>query len=134
MGRILVVDDDEMDRELSRTVLQAAGHVVIFAREGESALAVCEEKTVDLVVTDLAMPDFNGLRFIMAFRKAGYETPIIALSGKAADQLDLAEDYGANLTLCKPIDGQKLLNCVQELLDTSDAEARSEGDVWGRGI
>jgi two-component system chemotaxis response regulator CheY len=119
MAIILVVDDDEMDRELERALLESAGHEVLFAQDGETALKMCRERSVELVVTDLAMPDFNGLRFIMDFRKAGYQTPIIALSGKAADQLDLAEDYGANLTLCKPIDGPKLLNGVQMLLNVS---------------
>jgi len=128
MARILVVDDDEMDRELERAVLESAGHEVLFAPDGETALKVCRERMVELVVTDLAMPNFNGLRFIMDFRKAGYETPIIALSGKAADQLDLAEDYGANLTLSKPIDGPKLLHGVQVLLKV--ASVLEKDDKW----
>jgi len=128
MAIILVVDDDEMDRELARAVLESAGHEVCFALDGEAALQTCRKRMVEVVVTDLAMPDFNGLRFIMDFRKAGYETPIIALSGKAADQLDLAEDYGANLTLCKPIDGPKLLQSVQVLLKV--ASVLEKADKW----
>ena len=128
MALILVVDDDEMDRELERTVLESAGHDVFFASDGETALKLCRERKIEVVVTDLAMPGFNGLRFIRDLREAGYDIPIIALSGKAADQLDLAEDYGANFTLSKPIDGNKLLNGVQKLLKIAALQKRD--DHW----
>ena len=53
MARILVVDDEEMDRMLERSILESAGHELVYAADGEAALTVCRESLVDLVVTDL---------------------------------------------------------------------------------
>ena len=117
MARILIVDDEEMERMLERTILEKEGHQLFFAGDGEAALAVCKETKIELIITDLAMPNFNGLRFIKALRKEGFRFPVIAISGWAADQLDLAEDYGADLTLAKPIDGPKLLDAVHKMLE-----------------
>ena len=131
MARILIVDDEEMDRVLERAILESAGHELLYAGDGEVALKVCREAPVDLVVTDLAMPNFNGLRFIKELREEGFRIPIIAISGWAQDQLDLAKDYGADLTLFKPIDGYELLKSVHEMLDLPDLPKRE--DPWGRG-
>jgi len=131
MARILIVDDEEMDRVLERAILEKAGHELFYAGDGHVALAVCRESDIELVVTDLAMPEFNGLRFIKELREAGFRMPLIAISGWAKDQLDLAEDYGADLTLFKPIDGDALLKAVQELLNLPEISSRA--DPWGRG-
>jgi CheY-like chemotaxis protein len=131
MAKILIVDDEEMDRVLERAILEKAGHELYYAADGHVALAVCREALIELVVTDLAMPDFNGLRFIKELREEGFRMPIIAISGWAKDQLDLAEDYGADLTLYKPIDGDKLLRSVQEMLDMPDLPNRD--DPWSKG-
>lgn len=131
MARILVVDDEEMDRVLVRTILESAGHELFYASDGEVALQVCREIGIDLVVTDLAMPDFNGLRFIKELREERLDIPVIAISGWAADQLDLAEDYGADLTLFKPVDGDQLNGAVNRVLDLEDVPRRE--DPWGQG-
>ena len=127
MARILIVDDEEMERMLEKTILEKEGHQLFFAANGEAALTVCKETKIELIITDLAMPDFNGLRFIKALRKEGVRFPIIAVSGWAADQLDLAEDYGADLTLTKPIDGPELLKAVRLMLEE---ELPDRADPW----
>jgi len=131
MARILVVDDEEMDRMLVRAILEAAGHELFYAGEGDSALQLLRDNPVDLVLTDLAMPDFNGLRFIKELREEGFRVPVIAVSGRAVDQLDLAESYGADLTMIKPIDEKHLLLAVNEMLEVS--RRRNQDDPWGRG-
>jgi two-component system chemotaxis response regulator CheY len=131
MARILIVDDEEMDRVLERTILEKAGHELLYAGDGHVALAVCRETDIELVITDLAMPEFNGLRFIKELREEGFRMPIIAISGWAKDQLDLAESYGADLTLFKPIDGDALLEGVQNMLRLPDVSDRA--DPWKRG-
>jgi CheY-like chemotaxis protein len=133
MAKILVVDDEEMDRVLERTILEAAGHQLFFAHEGKAALKVCEDIAIDLVITDLAMPDFNGLRFIKELREEGVEIPIIAVSGRAPDQLDLAESYGADLALVKPLDGDELLKAVNRVLEETEDGVRVLGDPWKKG-
>jgi CheY-like chemotaxis protein len=128
MARILIVDDEEMERVLEQTILEEAEHEVLFAPDGGVALTVCRENKVDLVVTDLAMPNFNGLRFIKELRKEGIRVPVIAISGWAADQLDLAQDYGADVILFKPIDRDELLGAVKKILDLEDLSERE--DPW----
>jgi CheY-like chemotaxis protein len=128
VARILVVDDEEMDRVLLQTILESAGHELLFASDGEGALQLLQDEEVDLVVTDLAMPDFNGLRFIKEIRDLGLLHPVVAISGWAADQLDLAERYGADATLFKPIDGNALLKIVHEILKLPEIKERT--DPW----
>jgi CheY-like chemotaxis protein len=131
MARILIVDDEEADRVLGRTILEKAGYELFFAGDGQVALGMCKETIMDLVVTDLAMPEFNGLRFIKELREEGFRMPVIAISGWAKDQLDLAEAYGADLTLFKPIEEEKLLSSVQGLLQSPPISGPD--DPWGRG-
>ena len=117
MATILIVDDSEMDRVLEHSILERAGHTLLFAADGKGALECCHQSDVDLVVTDLAMPELNGLRLIKELREEGLDLPIIAISGVAADQLDLALDYGANFALVKPIGVDELLKVVAKALE-----------------
>jgi CheY-like chemotaxis protein len=116
MAIILIVDDEEMERLVGKAILEPAGHELRFAKDGEAALRVCEKGEVDLLLTDLAMPGFSGLRLIKELRLEGLDLPIVAVSGWAADQLDLAQDYGADVTLSKPVDPQELLAAIADLL------------------
>ena len=130
MARILIVDDEEMERMLERTILEKAGHQLLFASEGATGLRLCREDDPDLVITDLAMPDFNGLRFIRELREAHLYVPLIAVSGWAKDQLDLAREYGADIVLAKPIDGPTLLDAVERGLALPKLPERM--DPWRR--
>jgi len=130
MSRILVVDDEEMERALERSILEKAGHSLLFAADGETALKLCRTENVDLVITDLAMPDFNGLRFIKELRESGLYMPLIAVSGWAIDQLDLALEYGADVTVAKPVDGPTLLDAVYRALHLPKLADRM--DPWRR--
>ena len=128
MARILVVDDEEMDRALERSILESAGHELLFASDGATALAICEKDNIELVITDLAMPDFNGLRFIKELRESSLMMPVIAVSGWAVDQLDLAQQYGADLVLAKPLDRDELVKAVDEALGMEGLPKRT--DPW----
>jgi CheY-like chemotaxis protein len=119
-----------MDRVLERTILESAGHELLFASDGATALAICEREDIELVITDLAMPDFNGLRFIKELRESNHFMPVIAVSGWAVDQLDLAQQYGADLVLTKPVDGDELLKTVEKALDIEGVPKRM--DPWVR--
>ncbi|MGD2122741.1 MAG: response regulator [Gemmatimonadota bacterium] len=132
MARILIVDDEEMDRIIERTILEEDGHELFFASDGEMALNLCRTQDVELILTDLAMPKFNGLRFIKELREDSLMMPVVAISGWAADQLDLALEYGADLSLSKPVDAQTLRAAVQEGLALSTSPSRS--DPWKRVI
>ena len=131
MGQILIVDDDQMDRVLIRSVLEPLGHTLVYAADGQAGIELCRETDFDLVVTDLAMPELNGLRLIKALREEYFDVPIIAVSGRAMEQLDLAEDYGANLTMYKPLDAQGLLDSVERCL--RESRHSTGGGAWGSG-
>jgi len=126
MAKLLIVDDDEICRLILGSILQDAGHIVLFAHDGEQALEQLRKHTFDAVLTDLAMPTMNGLRLVQAMKETGYEMPIIAISGQNAEQLLLAEDYGAAATLFKPVDRYAAVDTVQNVL----AAAASYVDPW----
>jgi two-component system, NtrC family, response regulator AtoC len=117
MATILIVDDEEMERVLGTAILESDGHELLYAGDGQAAFDLCRSRDPDVVITDLAMPESSGLRLIKELRKAHFNVPIIAISGWAADQLDLAQDYGADFTLFKPLDGEELLATVRQALE-----------------
>ena len=126
MARILIVDDDEMDRVMERSMLDGLGHTLMFASDGDAALSVYEKEDPDLVITDLAMPELNGLRLIQEIMELDPDARIIAVSGVSADQLDLAENMGAVYTLFKPVEHGELLAAVEQALNRQP----SGGDHW----
>jgi CheY-like chemotaxis protein len=130
MAIILIVDDEEMERVMEKAILEAAGHQLLFAVDGESAMKMCKERDVDVMLTDLAMPGFSGLRLIKELRLGGLDLPIIAISGWAADQLDLAYNYGADITLFKPLDPEELFDALDEALKIP--LPRPPTDLFGR--
>lgn len=127
MAKILIVDDDEGERLLIQACLER-DHELVFAREGAAATDLVQREAIDLLITDLAMPHINGLRLIKAMRKDGETMPIIAISGAAPEQLDLAVEYGANAVLYKPLELSELRGVVKALLSVDI----SRWDPWGR--
>jgi CheY-like chemotaxis protein len=120
VSRILLVEDDESAQALYRDMLVSGGHEVLLASNGQEAIELLNREIVTAVVTDLRMPLINGLRLIRTLRDMGDTVPIIAISGVNRDQLLLAQDYGANACLVKPVERQTLL----DVLDRSLSEAR----------
>ncbi len=83
MVKILLVDDEELDLSLIREILLKGGHDILSAENGPQALEIPEDEgvTAVVVVVDLRMPVFNGLRLIKTLRGSGDTIPIIAVSG-----------------------------------------------------
>jgi CheY-like chemotaxis protein len=129
MANVLIVDDEEMDRVLEKTVLEGAGHRVFFASDGEMALKVYRSNPIEVVLTDLKMPRLNGLRLIQEIREIDMSAVVVAISGASADQLDLAKDLGAVSTLYKPLDPKQLLEAV----GAAAKQRKAGGDGWGGG-
>lgn len=115
MARVLIVDDDDSQRLLNRTIMQKSGHEIFLARSGEEALKVCLRKAIDIVLTDLEMTGGDGFELIQAI--AGLTPPItiIALSGKGPAMLEKARELGAEVTLSKPITPKTLLAAVESV-------------------
>lgn len=128
MARILIVDDDEVTRLILGQILQDGGHEVTYAGDGDAALGAFRSGHFDLVITDLAMPARNGLRLIQDLQGLDRNLPIIAMSGTNADQLQMAQDFGARDILYKPISVDQVLSAVKVLTEAGGT------DVWAESM
>src|SRR2546429_8358253 len=114
---ILIVDDYDLIRTYLPRILQAAGYEVFEASNGRQAIKWLRENAADLVITDLIMPEQEGLETIQFLRSERPNLKIIAMSGTAEGQyLPVAEKLGAHITLPKPLQGEGVLEAVRKLL------------------
>lgn len=120
MARILLVDDEDSFRRVARLALQRAGHEVFEAKNGRDALRSYPEVDPDLVITDLIMPEKEGLETIQELRQLNPEVRIIAISGggrlEPMDYLPVARKFGAFCTLAKPFLHHELIQAVHSAL------------------
>lgn len=128
MGRILIVDDEPSDGLVEQAILERAGHEIVFAASGEDALAQCRAGDIDIVITDLQMPDIHGFELITALREVPGRPPIIAVSSTGPYQLEMADALGAKFTLSKPIDPHQLITAVEQLMRYRSSERRRVGE------
>lgn len=117
MARILVVDWEEEERVYFWSILEEAGHELLFAADGQTALDIWEKQDIDLIITELYLPELNGLRLIKELIGRDRHGLIMAVSEISADQLDLAEEYGACRILYKPVEPEALLASVDNTLE-----------------
>ena len=120
MAHILVVDDEPMLRRTLRAILEKAGHTVAEAGDGQQALKIFSANKPDLVLTDIIMPDREGVETIGELRQLDAQVPIIAMSGGGSTGgdlfLTLAIQVGATRTLAKPIRQTDLLEAIAACL------------------
>jgi CheY-like chemotaxis protein len=119
-NKILVIDDDELIRLTIKNVLKRINLTVLEAKNGNEGLSVFKSEQPHMVITDILMPDKEGLETIKEMREFNPNVKILAISGGGNMQnmtfLQLAEKLGANLTLTKPLKPDDLLKAVQTLL------------------
>lgn len=122
MALILVIEDVDEVRSVLRRMLEAEGHEVVEAADGGTGIEQYRKKAADLVITDIIMPDKEGLETIRELRRDFPKVKIIAVSGGGRigphDYLDLAERFGAQRTIKKPFDQKELIEAVNEVLST----------------
>lgn len=120
MAQILVIDDDPAIRETLCRVLCREGHSAVEAVDGRVGVERLKEQPADLVITDILMPEQEGLETIMMLRRDYPEVRIIAISGGGRhgflDILKYAQQFGAAYTLVKPFTPDELLKTVQRAL------------------
>lgn len=120
MAKILVVDDEDLVRMTLRQMLEADGHEVLEAANGREGVALHSSDPVDLVVTDIIMPEQEGIETIVQLRRKNPQLKIIAISGggrmKNMDFLKIASHVGADATLTKPFSTKELLETVNDCL------------------
>ncbi len=119
MKRILVIDDEHMIRIMLRKILEKAGYAVEEAANGNEGIRVFEEKGADVIITDLVMPDKEGIETIMELKKKHPDIRIIAISGggraKPENYLAIAKAMGIRHAFAKPVEKEDLLKAVAEL-------------------
>lgn len=116
--RILVVDDQEMNRRLITLFVSTKGFEVECAEDGLKALKLCSTKQYDLVFTDIEMPNMNGIEFLRsAKRNSNFkEVPFIVLSTLDTDEMkEKAKSFGAFYYMVKPFTKEKMADVMEKL-------------------
>ncbi|OFX12761.1 MAG: hypothetical protein A2516_09800 [Alphaproteobacteria bacterium RIFOXYD12_FULL_60_8] len=120
MARILVIDDEELARFTVREILESAGHTVEEATNGNEGLALQRRQPFDLVVTDIIMPEKEGIETIIEMKADYPALPVIAISGggrtRNLDFLQIAQKMGASKIIAKPFTEEELLTSVAALV------------------
>ncbi len=120
MARVLLMDDDAILRDTVARGLDRGGHSVHQAENGRDGLAVLEDHAVDVVLTDINMPDMDGIEVIMALGQARPGLPVIAISGGGLMSRELllesAGALGAIEVLAKPFEVADLLAAVERVV------------------
>ena len=129
MAKILICEDDELYQQIAEAAFAGGEHHVTFAANGLQALHLLQESTFDLVVTDLMMPDKDGLEVIRAIREGSKETPILAMTAGLASLkeplLVAASALGANDVIQKPFRPGALRERVDALLVQAAKDQKS---------
>jgi len=115
MATILIIDDEAGIRALLRTTLEAAGYEVTEAANGRQGLEWYRQTPTDLIITDIAMPELNGLDLMLALTRQFLDAKVIAISGVGGETnvLDVAKLLGARRTFHKPFSMPQLLEAVR---------------------
>ena len=120
MARILIIDDDETICSVFQRFLTGKGYIVDVAADGRQGLRLLEEESVDLVITDIMMPETDGLEVVMAIQGKEADIPVIAISGgmhaMPMDFLPMAKKFGAKAVLYKPVELDDLLTAVESAI------------------
>lgn len=130
MSRILIIEDDTTQRETYKDILVQAGYEVLEAPDGVSGMQQYRQQPCDLVITDIYMPNQDGLETILKLKEEFPMVKIIAVSGggtRAANirdsgmklAIEAATGFGADYVLQKPVSRQQLLHVIEEVLHDS---------------
>ena len=118
---IIIIDDDDQIREMLKQMLAREGYEILTASNGKEGIRLYRERQTDLIITDIVMPEKDGLETIMELRKDFPEVKVIAMSGGGRigpeSYLQAAKRLGAVRTLTKPFEREEMLNVVREVID-----------------
>jgi CheY-like chemotaxis protein len=145
--RILIVDDEDVPRQRLRAALDGAGHEVLESADGEEALRTLDREPIDLVITDVVMPDLDGIELLRTLRKEhpGVRTIVLSASDYSQDEifLTMARLLGAVAAFRKSVDPKRLLEVVRDVaarvtcerqasLNAAQHAAETDPSVLGR--
>ncbi len=122
MKQILIIDDDTNIRTIIGDILSMAGYEPLIAADGDEGLKLLKGNPCPLLITDLIMPEKEGIETIIEAKKSNPEIKVIAISGGgrigATDYLSVASKIGADATLAKPFRNHELIDLVKNLIGT----------------
>ena len=117
---VLIVDDDNMMREFIKELLKIHEFNISEAANGKDGLKQFRENTPDLVITDIIMPEMEGISFIRELRAYNKNIPIIAMTGnvhgRMEEYLDISSKLGADEVLRKPIKSKEFIETINKLI------------------
>ena len=128
MSRVLIIEDDAPLRTIFRLILEKAGHTVLDAPDGRRGLALWHREQTDVVLTDLYMPEKDGVQVLLEIKRLAAQTKIIVMSGGGTrgllDWSASVLSLGADGVLEKPFDTQKLLTIIENVLAPAAATSQ----------
>ncbi len=118
---ILILEDDEQFRNYLETILIEEGYRVTTVGDGKQGLARLAHERFDLIVTDIFMPETDGLRFLLEIGKRNLNVKVIGMSGGGArmfprEALEMSEAFGAQKSISKPFTKKEIVPLVQEMI------------------
>ena len=126
MALILIIDDEPQIRSMLKLMLERDGYEVAEAPDGIEGIRIYRQKPADLIITDLIMPNKDGIGMIIDLKKEFPNVKIIAMSGgglnKPEGYLKGAKKLGAACTLTKPIDRDEMLKAIKDVLQSPSSE------------
>lgn len=125
MKRILLIDDDNQLRKMLERLLGRVGYDITACGDGRTGLKLFGKAGPwDLIITDIVMPEVEGIDFIVQIREINPKVPIVAISGGGRNNpqayLKMADKLGADAGLAKPFSNTELLDVVQDLVNRDD--------------
>ena len=121
MAHILLVEDSPEVSLSVREILASAGHTVEDVASGKQALKALKASTFDAIVSDIWMPEMDGIALLKEIRGAGNDIPVVVISGGAPNApltytAPLAATFGANMVVYKPFEKAELLKAIESVL------------------
>ena len=124
MAKILIVDDDKNYRSSLRRLLTDLDYDVIVAENGDEAISTYTQSPADIVITDIFMPEKDGLEVIIELKKKFQDAKIIAISGGSTkfnvslNLLEQAKQLGAHTIIDKPFRNEQLISAIKDIMGT----------------
>ena len=120
MAHILIIDDDLQLLDMLRQTLEREGYNVVVASNGKAGIKIYREDPVDLIITDMIMPEKEGIETIIELKRDYPDVKIITMSGggiiSSEQYLDISRKLGVEQSFTKPIEREKLLFAIRELI------------------
>ncbi|MFB7506036.1 response regulator [Streptomyces broussonetiae] len=134
-GRVLVVDDNKVIRQLIRVNLELEGLEVVTAADGAECLDVVHQVRPDVVTLDVVMPRLDGLRTAARLRAdpRTHHLPLAIISACTQHEVDSGLDVGVDAFLAKPFEPAELVRLVKQLIERADSSAGGRGGPGGHG-